>query len=326
MGNKLSHSSVQMFQECSVKYKLHYIDKIRTDNSKSAFLFGNALDMAFNSLLKGDSLSKALNIYEYRMKNTIINNKRVRVLDSKLITYTKNDFNKELVSHFNGKQHINQPWYSLFLKGKLIVEAYHYKVIPKIQKVISIQKRISLKNEDGDSISGLMDAIVIWEDGKTYLIDNKSSTVKYEDDSVRQSNQLALYHYIEKDNVHLDGAGFIVLDKNIEMNSVKTCGKCSYISTSSHRKCEALINQVRCNGEWVITYNPTVNINYFFDKIQEEDENRVIEEFDRVNKQIHKQEFSCDFDKCYTKFGRCPYYYLCRDGSMVGLVNLKEKK
>lgn len=326
--NRLSHSSVTTYLECSMKYKLHYIDKIRTIKTKSAFIFGHALDCAFNVLLKERDLQKALRVFLYRMDNSIINGKRVKVSSTDLVSYTKNDLDMELINYYECKELNNLSWHSLCLKGKLIIEAYHREVLPKIKKVISVQKKISLVNEDGDSIGGLLDAVVVWKDGKIYLIDNKSSTVKYEDDSVRESNQLALYHYVEKDNIKLDGAGFIVLNKNINKNRIKTCKKCKTICETNHKTCNITLRmpKARCNGEFEVTINPTVDIEYFFNTIEPEDEERVIEAFDKVNQGIENKEFVCNGDQCYTKFGKCVYWDYCKTGSMEGLVNLKEKK
>ena len=71
-----------------------------------------------------------------------------------------------------------------------------------------------------------MDLIEEWEDGKTYLLDNKSSSVKYAEDSAKTGQQLPLYYYIKKDDYKLDGVGYIVMSKKINKNKVKTCKKC----------------------------------------------------------------------------------------------------
>lgn len=253
------------------------------------------------------------------MKNAIVNDKRVDVSTSDVVIYTKRDLDIDLLTHFKGLEHPNKPWHSLCLKGLLFVETYHREVLPKIKEVISIQKRMTLLNAEGDKISGLLDSVVIWEDGKTYLIDNKSSSVKYDDDSARKSDQLTLYHYIEKDNVKLDGVGFVVLDKNINMNKKKICKSCGSVNDGSHKTCPVMVPtgkygssdcmiHKRCEGEFTVEFAPTVNVDYVFDQIAPEDEDRVIEIFDTTNNNIANGLFATSHNPVFSKFGPCDYY------------------
>ncbi len=307
-NNRLSHSSVFLYNQCSYCYRLKYIDKIYPRKTKSSFIFGFALDCAFNSLLKERDLEKAKRIFLYRMKNSILNGVRINVPESDLVTYTKRDLDVDLLTHFNKIDLPNQPWQSLCLKGILFVEAYYREVLPKIVRVISIQKPVILINPDGDKITGLLDSEVIWEDGKTYLIDNKSSTVKYEKDSAKKSDQLVLYYYIEKDLIRLDGVGFVVLDKIINMNKKKTCKRCGEVNLGKHQTCVYPNGGTRCNGEFDITFNPTVNVDYIFNTVDPEDEDRVIELFDNANNNIANGIFATEHNPVFSKFGPCDYY------------------
>jgi PD-(D/E)XK nuclease superfamily len=315
---------MSMFMESPMKYFLHYIRKIRPIKTKSAFIFGKAIDEALNELLKTRNVENAQNAFLANMRYSPINGERVSIEESDLVTYTKSDLDEELMAYFGGCNSLNRPWYSLCVKGKMIIDAYAKEVMPHVKEVISIQKRISLKNEVEDEIYGMLDAIVIWDDKKVYLIDNKTSSVKYDMDSVRDSNQLALYHYIEKDQIRLDGAGFIVLDKNINKNKMKTCIKCGNRSQTQHKTCNAVVNGNRCCGGWSISIDPSVNVDFIFSEIPEESEDRVIECFDKVNNEIATGEFKCT--GCYSKFGPCVYKKYCETGDMEGLVDLGKTK
>lgn len=57
---QLSHSAVNKYNECSEKYRLHYIEKLRTKYCSSALFFGSACDRAFERYLieKKDNLTK----------------------------------------------------------------------------------------------------------------------------------------------------------------------------------------------------------------------------------------------------------------------------
>jgi hypothetical protein len=311
MGNKLSNSSVDRYAECSLCYKLHTIDRIRPVRQKSALLFGSALDTALNHLLLTKNLKESLDIFFNKWSEVDIDN----------TDFSKSDLDEEL-NKFYGS--VNNAWTSLLSKGWLFIEQYHKDILPKIKKVIAVQEPVSLKNTDGDEIVGILDLIVEWEDGKTYLLDNKSSSVKYAPDSAKTGQQLPLYYYIVKDRYKLDGVGYIVLSKKINKNRVKKCRECGTINEGSHKKCpesydtptmngeDIKIISRRCNGEFDITINPSVDWEPIFNQIDEADEARVLQTFDDVNYKIANGIFALEHNPNKNKFFQfCPYkdYY-----------------
>src|SRR5271165_4124507 len=145
-----------------MKYKLHYLDKIRPVKTKSAFVFGSAIDSAINVLLRQEGLNKAKRVFQYRMTNILLHGKRVKVKTTDLVTYTKKDLDEEFLAYYGIRNSENPAWESLRVKGLLILEAYEKQVLPKIAKVFNIQKNIALENPDGDRIVGVLDAVVLW--------------------------------------------------------------------------------------------------------------------------------------------------------------------
>lgn len=315
MGNKLSNSAVDKYIECSLCYKLHYIDRIRPVRGKSALLFGAALDVGLNELLLTKDLEKA---------QTAFFDKWFEV-DHYTTDFSKSDLDQELIMHYKDEIKIptNGSWYSLYIKGRLFIEQYHKDILPKIKKVIAVQEPVSLKNADGDEITGILDLVVQWEDGKIYLLDNKSSSVKYASDSAKTGQQLPLYYYIKKDDYKLDGVGYIVMSKKINKNKVKTCKKCHNINEGRHDTCPILrsgqdmrgnttIKQIKCGGEFDIKINPSVDIEVILNSIDEADERRVIETFDHVNNCVVNGVFAEVHPETKNKyFQYCPYkeYY-----------------
>src|SRR5271168_4983569 len=106
---RLSHSSVSLYMRCSYCYYLKYIENIRPVKIKSAFLFGKAIDDAFNILLLEKDVIKAENHFKRHwsaLKNTPIE-------------YRKNESDIELVKHFVGEE-VDEgtlPWQTLYYKG-----------------------------------------------------------------------------------------------------------------------------------------------------------------------------------------------------------------
>ena len=117
----------------------------------------------------------------------------------------------------------NMNWLSLKNKGLLMLKAYRKKVMPRIEKVYAVQKYVSLKNDEGDSVIGYVDLIADVKGIGTVILDNKTSAMEYEDDSVITSPQLSLYVHMLEAEYNTRTAGFIVLRKQVIKNRKKTC-------------------------------------------------------------------------------------------------------
>lgn len=312
---KLSHTSIDRYLTCPKKYKLHDLDRIRPEKLKSALIFGGCLDSGLNLLFEGKSLEDA---------KVAFTTEWLKFRYNKDIIYAKSDLNLELLSHY-GRQLIEDPeWNSLCFKGYLMLEAAEQKILPTVQKTLSVQKKVQLKNNAGDEINGLLDAIIVLKNGKTALIDNKSSSVKYEPDSPKNSQQLVLYHYIEKDTIKIDEVGFFVYSKKINLNKSKICKKCDVKNEGSHKTCPEGKN--RCGGEFLVTYNPECEVEQIFNKVEESDEERVLNDIDFATENIKAGNFEPNFKACHGKFGKCDYFELCHSGSMQGLKVLEKRK
>jgi len=322
--NKLSHTSISRYLECPRKYRHYYIEKIRPIKTKSALVFGSCLDKGLNVLHEGKSLEEAKKLFGLEW---------LRYKDDPNMVYSKSDLDKELLKYHNILTEDN--WYSILLKAELMLEACKREVLPLIKKHIAIQKPISFKNPEGDEVHGFLDLIVESHEGKIYLMDNKSSSVTYEADSPKKSQQLVLYYYIEKDLMKIDEAGFFVYKKKINLNKVKTCESCGVVNNSSHKTCPQmdigegfLINEQpkRCNGEFTVTYNPIAEVDMITNEIGPEEEDRVINDIDTANEGITNQQFGSNFNSCETKYGKCEYWKLCHESSMEGLKIEKKKE
>lgn len=291
--NKLSHSSVSLYTQCSYCYYLKYIQGIRAKKQNSALFFGKALDDAFNILLLEKDLHKA----KYQFEESW------RKLKDTPMKFRKAEIDLELVENFNPAIKTDLEWWTLYYKGLLFIETYFYEVIPKIKEVITVQEHFSFTNQEGDQIYGTLDFIVRWEDGKVYLLDNKTSSYKYKKDDAKESPQLSLYHYAVSDKYKIDGIGYIVLNKNIKKSREKTCKKCANVFYSRHESCP--LN--KCGGDFDMKLNPSVEVTYIFDKVDPIIQDKVIQMFDDANTGISNGIFAKEHNKEFNKYG--PHEY-----------------
>lgn len=191
---RLSYSAREKYEQCGYKYYLYYVMKYKSSIQSSALCFGNALDIALNSMLEGKLDYHAVFDHEW--------DKYTGMQGS--IDYYKADLDVSLLSEEEQALPLTeQNFKSLRYKGHKLLDAYRSEIFIKIKKVISIQDEITIDgyDEDGnkteDSIYGKLDLIAMIEtpDGVLHhaLLDNKTTSEPYSKNSVKTKDQLALY-------------------------------------------------------------------------------------------------------------------------------------
>lgn len=219
-------------------------------------------------------------------------------------------------------------WLSLYRKGLLMIKAYYKKILPRIKRVIVVQKKNEISNSVGDKIVTYLDLIIDWEDNKRYLMDNKTSTRMYEADSAKKSQQLLLYYSIERDEYALDGVGFFVMYKQIRKNRIKICSVCGKNGTGGrYKKCDADIDGKRCNAEWNETIKPECEIDIILNEVPETAVNLVIETMDQANLGIKNKQFGPNLNACgsTTSDYRCAFYGYCWNNDSSDLIDIGAK-
>jgi hypothetical protein len=324
---KISNTSITTYNTCNFKYKLHYRDRLRSQTTSAALLYGSALDAGLNELLTSRSLDQAKFAFDHAWQHQDINGVRTYLPTSLNVKYSKKDLDLELITEEDAPLSTdNLSWLSLRYKGHLALTAYFSKVLPQITSVLSVQKPFTMENGDGDSITGFIDAIVQIGD-KKYLVDHKSSSVTYESDSAGKSQQLVTYYYSEKDEYKLDGVGFIVMYKTIEKNRKKICSVCQFDGSSTkHKLCNNLVAEKRCNGEYIETISPECKIDIILNKVETTEEDNIINTFDTAVLDIKAERFEQNREACIDKFGKCQFYAYCHYGNEEGLITLPERE
>lgn len=225
MKIQLSHSASNRYRQSPRSYYLHYILRLRPEKMGSALFFGSAIDEGLNTLLtnKMNGLKPGDENYINPVKTFLdtwecqnINGVEVDLSTTEQIRYSKADYADYILTDQDKESiesGLNPNWVSLRRKGLLFLEQYEKQIIPQIKKIIAVQKYIKLPNSLGDSFVGLVDFICEWEDGRVYLVDNKTTSVTYKQDSVATSGQLATYFEAVKGDIHVDSCMYITIDK-----------------------------------------------------------------------------------------------------------------
>lgn len=315
---KLSWSSVTTYLENPRKFYYRYIAKYREKTIGSALVFGTSIDKGINVLLETgnvfDSEKCAIEgLTTYKLNGEVLD---LAITDK--VIYTNGDIDIDLLpkdqqhghnliveelldKKRNGglnkeEQAIYNQIANLCLKEKarLIIHAYAEQIMPSIKKVLFVQKPFVITNSDQDEFIGYIDLVCEWDDGVhkgIVTFDNKTTSKKYEDNSVAESGQLATYDVAE--DYKSEFSGFIAIHKKI-------------------RK----------------TKEPRVRIQVIIDKVSQETIDKTFEDYDRVNMLVKRGEFPANCDSCkINKYNqKCPYYNICFHNDYKDVIIKKEDK
>ncbi len=236
-----SHSRLSMFEQCSLKYKFRYIDKIPPDyqNSIEAFLgkkVHDTLEWVYNnSKVKDFELDDIIKYY--------------------LESWTQ-DFNSEIKIV---KKEFNAEYY--FNKGIRFLINYFLKHAPFKDNTVETEKKIvfSLTEKGNYNIIGYIDRLVHHKETNIFEIhDYKTGAVKSQY-YLDQDRQLALYslaikeYYEEVNDVHLI---WHFLDSNEEKTSKRTLEDLEKLK----RGIISLIDKVEATKEFIP--NPSTLCNW----------------------------------------------------------------
>lgn len=358
---KLSHSGINTYTTCGHSYKLQYVDKIVSKYKGSALYFGSAIDEALNYMLlnKDDKnvLDDTILIFEEHWRvNIDKNGVKTEMENNPFILYSKWDFEPDLLEKsdwsilfknakdpFGFRKEIEEKlktvnfedldvveqsfynlgtWLCLKRKGAILLKAYYEQLIPNIKEVIAVQKTYSLVDENGDILNGVIDFVCRLNDGTIVVADNKTSSLEYENDSVKTSTQLSLYKRVlnifneDPNNEwkvgNIENAAYFVVSKKLIKNVTKTCVRCGHIGEGSHKTCDGTNEEgERCGGDWEKVKSFHANTQLIVDTIPETVQDMVLENADNIKNMIKQEIFPKNFSSCNGKFGRCQYFDLC---------------
>lgn len=292
MGIRLSHTAKDKYLRCPLSYHMHYNLGFREAHISSPLIFGSAVDEGLNTLLLTRDLGKAEKAFLKHWSHQDQLGKKVDLARAKNVKYSKADLDESLLPE-KMDENIAPQWYSMREKGLILIRAYADEILPKIKKVHEVQKFFSLPNENGDQIIGFLDLLCEWEDGRTLIMDNKTSSKKYPDDKIEtEGGQLALYKEAFGDKYNIDGVGYIVMEKGI-------------------RKKE-----------------PRHRIQVMTGEVPEDLTEKTFDEFEQVLYGIRMGQFHSNHPVCNTFFGDCicNSYYPSGGKDLTGLVQVTKGK
>ena len=228
-------------------------------------------------------------------------------------------------------------WLSLRRKGHMMIETYEKELMPLIYEVVSIQKKIELPNGEGDTIIGYIDfeAILFSDeidehgrvpDNFVTVCDNKTSSIKYKENSVKESQQLTIYCEAQE----LQNAAYFVLNKKVRKTKEKTCKKCGKVTTRAVKKCaEGGTGKNRCNGDFDLKIISSIDTQVIKDEIDEEFTELTFDVIQDILGDIREEAYEkVEQNNCFLWGRKCLFHERCwKDStSMKGIICTKEEE
>lgn len=371
MSIKLSHSSKNTYLQCGHKYKLHYIEKYRPVTLSSALVFGSAIDNSLNVMLENkdnpEALKMTLDTFNRNWEQG--ENTLRQIVDMPLnpdLKYSKYDQDPDLLeksdwaelfkydkNFFDTKNDVENTvsdwidipeekrriynyynWLCLKKKAELLLTAYYNDILPNFKRIIAVQKKVELIDESENNLNGIIDFVAELQDGRIAIVDNKTTSTEYSEDSVATSEQLATYQAILNIFAHdannewkyeIKACAYAVMSKKLIKDITKICKSCGKTNTSTHKTCDNIIDGVRCNGDFDKIKKFKVKTQFIPGIISEEFEHAVIENATTVKSCIEMGLFPKNYSSCENQFGSsCPFIHLCHGNNFKGLVKLEK--
>lgn len=281
---RISHSKTELYSLCPAKYAFQYVDGLSADKTYTPLLFGSAIDKALNYVLTRTKRNHvvypetALAIFQKTMNKWQGQNELI---------YFKNEMPPVIKEEASPEELQWAVWDNLCDIGAQMLETYQYQILPLFEKIISVQTKKIIPNDDGDELILITDFTAQLKDGRIVTFDNKTAgDVKksYPKTAVSKSQQLAIYTEFEDTKL----AGYIALQKKLVDNEIF----------------------------WSM----------IVDEVPEEQVEKAFEKVDAALKGIKAEEFPTNQKACFSFGRKCEYWNLCKKGDSSGLIKKERKK
>jgi putative RecB family exonuclease len=169
----LSYSQINTYLTCPLKYRFHYIDKIEPPFTSAPLAFGSAMHEAvaafYQSRLEGDPLS----------------------VDNMFDVYRQiwlSQSNQKEIRFFNGDTPETLP-----VKARRMLEVFHGAFDPSVH-IIGIEEPFEIDmGKRIPPLVGWIDAVEQAPDGTISIVDLKTASKRYSDQTVHSNLQLTCY-------------------------------------------------------------------------------------------------------------------------------------
>lgn len=333
---RISNSAKDKFQQCSEKYRLHYIERLRSPKVFSSLFFGNALDDAFSRLLLDKKPIKteaeealmqftAEEIFAQRMlecKNDA--GQTVQIPQSPLADYYTSDFDSSLFT----PQVISlvsklDPNYNTLQK---IVAFHDY-----CKTNLNFKNKQRVRLQDNEFILyNYLNWLSLNEKGKLMVEAYRDQVIPHIHEVYSIQKEIEITNeFGDKISGKIDliasftdkpGTKYICDNKTASKaysdDSVLTSEQlATYAEAEGISHCAYIVVQ-----KTVFKKEPKIKTQIIKDIIPEKMLQKTFDTYEKVCYSVSNNEFEKNTNSCFAFGKACPYYQLCKYNNPTGLV------
>lgn len=208
-------------------------------------------------------------------------------------------------------------WMCCRRRGYYMLKAFQRDILPTVKKVISMQTKTEVSNDEDDIVSGRIDYIVELNTVKgTSIMDLKSAGKYYDQHKLDSSHQLGIYSFSEG----IDNVGYWVVIKKICYKV--TCDVCGRERENGRKKnCE----DDKCKGKYTIN-EPYAETQTMTKKMNEDLINVIMEDYSEIGVAIKNKVRWKNPNSCFNYGTRCEFYESCWKGKALSEMEHLEKR
>lgn len=217
-------------------------------------------------------------------------------------------------------------WLSCLIRGKVMIKAFHDKLLPKLtllkddQGNYLKQKEVSIVSEDGDKIVGYIDFVVKHADyEEPIILDLKSAAYEYPEHALTTSEQLRTYVAAIGADLGTRRAGYAVLIKKIVIE--KSCDKCGVKRDGLAKNCKS------CGKGQYTVPSFDADVQFVTKEYRDEELEDVLNDYSSVITAIKNEVNFKVPGNCNQYNRKCEFYDVCwKRKSATEIEHLEEKK
>jgi hypothetical protein len=327
---RVSHSAINEYNECSMKYKINRIDKIRPHYKSSAFIFGSAIDDASEAILFKKRNYKQVFKDAMAYTNVDWQNDSILVPTSEYIKYFASDLQPELIKDWQHKLIVE---FVDRLFGQVEPVDFDFSKFVDYCKDCRKRKKHLSTNEQRlynyiNWCSLYQKGLMLLEKFKEFVEENIEEVHEVQKFvQTTNGNKDQLVGYIDFIVTFKDGVKRIIDLKTASDPNKQYPDNC--IDDSQQLTIYSEIQGISEVGYLVLDKkirkrDPRVRLKFITGKISEENADKVFDNIEETMLNIKEGIFEYNWDAC-NNYGGCPYYSYCRSGG-EDVRNLIKKK
>jgi hypothetical protein len=325
MPVRLSHSAREMLNQCSEKYRLHYIERLRSPLMYSSLFFGNALDAGFSRILlekKKEKTEAELELLKKTEEAIFVECMEQFNHNGQLQSLPKNP----LCDYYNGD-------YDEEFASKIAQDVPEVGDVTKFmldcRSVIKAKEKLT---EGDKELYNYISWLSLCHKGKMML-------KAYRDRVLPQIHEVfAIQKQVEIVNAHGDKiTGAIDFIASFSDNPSRKY-ICDNKSSSKAYKANAVLESDQlatyCEAEGmnyaayvvvektIYKKHPKIHTQIIKSEIKEAQLQETFDKFEQAVYTVEEQRFDKNFDACFSYGKLCPYFALCKHGKAGNLIKV----